>query len=88
MWRDGTHGTGQQSSRHGTGWDSQSKIKRDGTWRDQQIRDTGQDGTTFWSSRGALGWRSSNFSHRKPYSQKNVEELLKMDFFFHIQRKH
>ncbi len=31
---------GHESSRNGTGWDSQRTMKR--------------DGTTFWSSRGAL----------------------------------
>jgi hypothetical protein len=29
-------------------------MKRDGTRRDKRARDTGRDGTTFWSSRGAL----------------------------------
>ncbi|CAM6004435.1 unnamed protein product [Sphagnum balticum] len=59
MKRDGIDGTGHESLRHGTGWDSQRKIMRDGTGRDKGARDTGTrdtglDGMTFWSSRGAL----------------------------------
>ena len=52
--RDGTDGTGQESAGHGTGWDLKRRTKRDGTRRDKKMRDTGRDGTTFWSSRGAL----------------------------------
>jgi hypothetical protein len=54
MRRDGMDGTGHESSRHGTGWNFQRKMTRDGTGRDKRARDTGRDGTTFWSSRGAL----------------------------------
>jgi hypothetical protein len=54
MRRDGMNGTGQESVKHGTGWDSQRRTKRDGTGRDQKLRDMGRDGMTFWSSRGAL----------------------------------
>jgi hypothetical protein len=54
MRRDGTDGTGQESAGYGTGWDFKRRTERDGIRRDKKMRDTGRDGTTFWSSRGAL----------------------------------
>jgi hypothetical protein len=52
--RDRIGGMGHGGSEHGTGRDSQIKMNQDGTGRDQRARDTGRDGTTFRSSRGAL----------------------------------